>query len=90
MRGVRVHDLRHTAAVLYLSAGVHFMRVSQLLGHATHTVTLDTYGDWIEQDDTAPAPLSAPPAAVTAAQAAKVVNLVGCDRQNWDAPLRQL
>lgn len=60
-RGVRVHDLRHTAAVLYLSVGVHFMRVSQLLGHATYTVTLDTYGDWIEQDDNAPAPLPAPP-----------------------------
>lgn len=49
VRGVRVHDLRHTAAVLYLSAGVHFMRVSQLLGHATYTVTLDTYGDTIGQ-----------------------------------------
>jgi integrase len=41
--------------VVCLSAGVHFIRVSQLLGHATYTVTLDTYGDWIEQDDTAAA-----------------------------------
>lgn len=53
VRGIRVHDLRHTAAVLYLGAGVHFMRVSQILGYATYTVTLDAYGDWIEQDNTA-------------------------------------
>ena len=58
-KGVRLHDLRHTAAVLYLSAGMHFMRVSQLLGHATYTLTLDTYGDYIPQHgpgDTAPEP----------------------------------
>lgn len=68
VRGVRVHDLRHTAAVLWLTgagglvAPVHYMRVAQLLGHATHTVTLDTYGDWIEDDKTTPAPLPALPA----------------------------
>ncbi|WP_308160109.1 hypothetical protein [Mycolicibacterium goodii] len=67
VRGVRVHDLRHTAAVLYLSAGVHFMRVSQILGHGTYTVTLDTYGDWIEQNDTAPDRLPAPPTPTGAA-----------------------
>jgi hypothetical protein len=26
--------------------------VAQLLGHATHSVTFDTYGDWIEEDKT--------------------------------------
>ncbi|ULP48613.1 tyrosine-type recombinase/integrase [Mycolicibacter virginiensis] len=67
VRGVRVHDLRHTAAVLWLTGAgglvtpVHYMRVAQLLGHATHTVTLDTYGDWIEDDKTTPAPLPALP-----------------------------
>ena len=60
---------------MYLSAGVHFMRVSQILGHATFTVTLDTYGDYIEQDDNAPAPLPAPPALATAAEGATVVKL---------------
>ena len=61
--GVRLHDLRHTAAVLHLSAGMHFMRVSQLLGHATYTLTLDTYGDYIPQHDHGPAPeLAEPPA----------------------------
>ena len=43
------------------------MRVSQLLGHATYTLTLATYGDWIEADDTAPAPLPAPPSFSAAA-----------------------
>jgi integrase len=77
VRGVRAQDLRHTAALLYLSAGVHFMRVSQLLGHATYTVTLDTYCDWIEQDDTAPAPLPAPPIPAPTAVGAKVITLSG-------------
>ncbi|MFL0180688.1 MULTISPECIES: hypothetical protein [unclassified Mycobacterium] len=50
VRGVRLHDLRHTFAVLELSAGVHFMQVSKWLGHGTFTLTLDTYGDGAPQD----------------------------------------
>lgn len=46
-----LHDLaRHTFAVMQLSAGTHFMQVSQWLGHATYTLTLDTYSDWIPQE----------------------------------------
>ncbi|HSZ28442.1 MAG TPA: hypothetical protein VK784_01640, partial [Pseudonocardiaceae bacterium] len=45
VRGVRLHDLRHTFAVLQLSAGTHFMQVSQWLGHSTYTLTLGVYGD---------------------------------------------
>ena len=41
------------------------MRVADLLGHATPTVTLDQYGDWIEGDKTAPAPLPALPTTCT-------------------------
>jgi integrase len=37
-RGLRLHDLRHTFAVLQLSAGVHFMQVSKWLGHSTFTL----------------------------------------------------
>ncbi|WP_237569652.1 tyrosine-type recombinase/integrase [Mycolicibacterium lacusdiani] len=66
VRGVRVHDLRHTYAVLHLSAGVNFVLVSKRMGHATRTVTLDTYGDWIEQDDVAPIELPAPPVPASA------------------------
>ncbi len=40
---MRFHDLRHTAATLLLSKGVHPKVVSEMLGHATITLTLDTY-----------------------------------------------
>ncbi|WP_370499879.1 tyrosine-type recombinase/integrase [Mycolicibacterium sp. jd] len=51
VRGVRLHDLRHTFAVLQLSAGTHFMQVSKWLGHSTYTLTLDVYGDYIPEED---------------------------------------
>jgi integrase len=51
IHGVRLHDLRHTFAVLQLSAGVHFMQVSKWLGHSTFTLTLDVYGDYIPEED---------------------------------------
>jgi len=37
------HDLRHTHATLALAAGVHPKVVSERLGHASITITLDTY-----------------------------------------------
>ena len=40
---IRFHDLRHTAATLLLTQGVHPKVVSEMLGHATITLTLDTY-----------------------------------------------
>jgi integrase len=40
---IRVHDLRHTAATLLLSQGVHPKVVQELLGHSSITLTLDTY-----------------------------------------------
>lgn len=40
---VRFHDLRHTCATLLLSKGVHPKFVQELLGHATISITLDTY-----------------------------------------------
>jgi integrase len=42
-RTVRFHDLRHTCATLLLSKGVHPKFVQELLGHATISITLDTY-----------------------------------------------
>jgi integrase len=39
----RFHDLRHTCATLLLSKGVHPKIVQELLGHATISITLDTY-----------------------------------------------
>ena len=40
---MRFHDLRHTCATLLLSKGVHPKFVQELLGHATISITLDTY-----------------------------------------------
>jgi integrase len=41
--GVRLHDLRHTAATLLLGAGVPLKVVSDTLGHSTIAITADTY-----------------------------------------------
>lgn len=40
---IRVHDVRHTAASLALQAGVPLHVVSDMLGHATSSITLDVY-----------------------------------------------
>jgi len=40
---IRFHDLRHTAATLLLSRGVHPRFVQELLGHSSAGITLDTY-----------------------------------------------
>ena len=40
---IRFHDLRHTQATLALAAGVHPKVVSERPGHASVTITLDTY-----------------------------------------------
>jgi site-specific recombinase XerD len=41
---VRTHDLRHTAAAICISAGVHPKKIQEMLGHSSITVTLDIYG----------------------------------------------
>ena len=53
VRGVRLHDLRHTFATMQLSAGVHFMQVSKWLGHSSYVLTLTTYADYIREDELA-------------------------------------
>ena len=40
---IRLHDLRHTHATIALQANVHAKVVSERLGHATVSITLDTY-----------------------------------------------
>ncbi len=40
---LRFHDLRHTCATLLLSEGVNAKVVSEMLGHASITITLNTY-----------------------------------------------
>jgi integrase len=39
----RFHDLRHTCATLLLTKGVHPKIVSEMLGHSSIAITLDTY-----------------------------------------------
>jgi integrase len=43
LKGIRVHDLRHTHASLMLMAGIHPKVVSERLGHANIGITLDLY-----------------------------------------------
>lgn len=45
-----VHDLRHTAASLSISAGASVKSVQRMLGHASAKITLDTYAGLFDQD----------------------------------------
>jgi len=40
---IRFHDLRHTCATILLTKGVHPKIVSEMLGHSSIAITLDTY-----------------------------------------------
>jgi integrase len=40
---IRFHDLQHTTATLLLAQGIHPKVVSEMLGHTTIGITLDTY-----------------------------------------------
>ena len=40
---MRFHDLRHSAATILLSMGIHPKVVQELLGHSTISMTMDTY-----------------------------------------------
>jgi integrase len=42
-RGLRFHDLRHTAASLAIAAGAHPKTISTMLGHSSIAVTMDRY-----------------------------------------------
>jgi integrase len=42
-KGIRLYDLRHTSATLLLKAGEHIKVVSERLGHASVSITLEVY-----------------------------------------------
>ena len=42
---IRLHDLRHTMATLWLQAGENIKVVSERLGHASVVITLSTYSN---------------------------------------------
>lgn len=43
LKGIRLHDARHTHASIMLKQGVHPKIVQERLGHASVGITLDTY-----------------------------------------------
>ncbi|GAA4736391.1 site-specific integrase [Amnibacterium soli] len=45
-----IHDLRHTAASLAVSAGANVKAVQRMLGHASASMTLDVYADLFDED----------------------------------------
>ena len=47
---LRVHDLRHTAASLWLGSGADPKVVQRVLGHASGAMTMDLYGHLIDQN----------------------------------------
>lgn len=53
--GLRVHDLRHTAASLAIASGADVKAVQRMLGHASAAMTLDVYGHLFDRalDDVA-------------------------------------
>jgi integrase len=48
--GLRVHDLRHTAASLAAMSGANPKVVQQMLGHASAAMTLDVYAGLFNAD----------------------------------------
>jgi integrase len=50
LRGFRVHDLRHTAASVWLAAGADPKEVQRVLGHATAAMTMDLYGHLVDDN----------------------------------------
>lgn len=47
---ITLHDLRHTAASLAVSAGANVKAVQRMLGHASAAMTLDVYADLFDED----------------------------------------
>lgn len=49
-RGRRIHDLRHSAATIWLGDGVDLKTVQTWLGHSTAKLTADTYSHHMGTD----------------------------------------
>lgn len=47
---MRIHDLRHTAASIAVSAGANVKALQNMLGHKSAAMTLDTYADLFDSD----------------------------------------
>jgi integrase len=68
---IRFHDLRHTCATLLLSKVVHPKVVADVLGHASVTITLDTYSHVLPDVQGGPPPRWTTPFPSVAGKAAE-------------------
>jgi integrase len=50
LAGLRIHDLRHTAASLAISCGANIKALQRMLGHKHAAMALDVYGDLYTED----------------------------------------
>lgn len=48
---IRFHDLRHTSATILINEGVHAKVISERLGHADISTTMNIYGHVLEEAD---------------------------------------
>jgi integrase len=51
VKPIRLHDLRHSHASNLIAEGVPIIAVSKRLGHASITITLDTYAHLLERTE---------------------------------------
>jgi len=51
VKKIRFHDLRHTSATLLINEGVHAKVISERLGHADISTTMNIYGHVLEEAD---------------------------------------
>ncbi|WP_242066164.1 site-specific integrase [Brevibacillus laterosporus] len=51
LRYIRFHDLRHTSATILINQGVHAKIISERLGHASISTTMNIYGHALQSAD---------------------------------------
>ncbi|WP_241494808.1 tyrosine-type recombinase/integrase [Brevibacillus laterosporus] len=51
MRYIRFHDLRHTSTTILINQGVHAKIISERLGHASISTTMNVYGHALQSAD---------------------------------------
>ena len=51
LKYITIHALRHTSATLLINEGIHAKIISQRLGHANITTTMNIYGHALDEAD---------------------------------------